>query len=157
MKSWGLFPLLVFLSKVSGFPKQMRWVFYKVQKYTRFCNVFWCADALNHVLVLRETSVFPNSEDLHGAAIALVRLQDTYQLNVTDLADGHYNGVDHSKGQGFLFHFLFFCFLFLIIFYRDRSTYWFPWFLNWEPCCWIQVFCWLRSFLKHVVFRLCIV
>ncbi|XP_046453814.1 prolyl 4-hydroxylase subunit alpha-2-like [Daphnia pulex] len=58
-------------------------------------------NALNHVLVLRETSVFPNSEDLHGAAIALVRLQDTYQLNVTDLADGHYNGVDHSKGQVF--------------------------------------------------------
>jgi prolyl 4-hydroxylase len=75
-----------------------------------------CADALNHVLVLRETSVFPNSEDLHGAAIALVRLQDTYQLNVTDLADGHYNGVDHSKGQGFLFHFLFFVVFFFFFF-----------------------------------------
>jgi hypothetical protein len=87
-----------------------------------------CADALNHVLVLRETSVFPNSEDLHGAAIALVRLQDTYQLNVTDLADGHYNGVDHSKGQGFLFHFLFFVvffffFFLIIIVCRDRSIY----------------------------------
>jgi hypothetical protein len=84
---------------------------------------------MNHVLVLRETSDFPNSEDLHGAAIALVRLQDTYQLNVTDLADGHYYGVDHSKGQGFLFHFLF-SFV-LIIFRRDLSIYYcFPRFLN---------------------------
>ena len=59
---------------------------------------------MNHVTVLRETTVFPKSEDLHGAAIALVRLQDTYQLNVTELADGHFNGVDHSaeKGNSFL-------------------------------------------------------
>lgn len=49
---------------------------------------------------MRETSVFPKPEDLHGAAIALVRLQDTYQLNVTELADGHYMGVDQSKGKG---------------------------------------------------------
>lgn len=58
--------------------------------------------------MLRETTVFPKPEDLHGAAIALVRLQDTYQLNVTELADGHYTGVDHSKGKGNLFTFYLF-------------------------------------------------
>lgn len=30
----------------------------------------------------------PNQEDLHGAALALVRLQDTYNLNMSDLARG---------------------------------------------------------------------
>ena len=49
---------------------------------------------------LRESSSFPKTEDLHGAAIALVRLQDTYLLNVTELADGHFQGVDHSKEKG---------------------------------------------------------
>lgn len=63
-----------------------------------FCLFF--PDALNQVMVLRETSVFPKSEDLHGAAIALVRLQDTYLLNVTELADGHFTGVDHSRERG---------------------------------------------------------
>ena len=54
---------------------------------------------LNQVSNLRESSVVPSEEDLHGAAIALVRLQDTYLLNVTDLADGHFNGVEHSKDR----------------------------------------------------------
>jgi len=56
--------------------------------------------ALNHVISLRENSVVPNEKDLHGAAIALVRLQDTYRLNVSDLAEGHFTGVDHSKERG---------------------------------------------------------
>ena len=55
-------------------------------------------------MYLRETSSFPKTEDLHGAAIALVRLQDTYQLNVTELADGHFQGVDHSKEKGKKLH-----------------------------------------------------
>lgn len=33
---------------------------------------FLFADALNHVTHLREISSFPNQEDLHGAAVALV-------------------------------------------------------------------------------------
>lgn len=57
-------------------------------------------DALNQATALREASVSPKPEDLHGAAIALVRLQDTYLLNVTELADGHFTGVDHSKERG---------------------------------------------------------
>lgn len=34
----------------------------------------------------------PSQEDLHGAALALVRLQDTYNLNMTDLAAGNIQG-----------------------------------------------------------------
>lgn len=30
----------------------------------------------------------PKEEDLHGAALALIRLQDTYNLNMTDMAAG---------------------------------------------------------------------
>lgn len=58
-------------------------------------------DACNHVMMLRDKSVFAESHDLHGAAIALIRLQDTYKLNVTALADGRYTGVDQSKEQVF--------------------------------------------------------
>lgn len=56
--------------------------------------------ALNHVIALREKTLVPSEHDLHGAAIALVRLQDTYQLNVTHLAEGYFQGVDHSKERG---------------------------------------------------------
>jgi len=54
-------------------------------------------DVLNQVSIMRESSVMPTEEDLHGAAVALVRLQDTYLLNVTDLAEGHFYGVEDSK------------------------------------------------------------
>ncbi|XP_054167390.1 prolyl 4-hydroxylase subunit alpha-1-like [Oppia nitens] len=37
-------------------------------------------------------SFMPSQEDLHGAALALVRLQDTYNLNMTDLAKGQILG-----------------------------------------------------------------
>jgi hypothetical protein len=114
----GIFCLLVF-KRGWFFPKNTRCTFLLSTNQTQQDCIMLlgvCADAMNHVLELRETSVFPNSEDLHGAAIALVRLQDTYQLNVTELADGHYNGVDHSKGQGFLFHFLFSICFFLFFF-----------------------------------------
>jgi len=57
--------------------------------------------ALNHVIALREKTLVPSEHDLHGAAIALVRLQDTYQLNVTHLAEGYFQGVDHSKERVF--------------------------------------------------------
>lgn len=32
--------------------------------------------------------LMPNLDDLNGAALALVRLQDTYNLNLTDMAGG---------------------------------------------------------------------
>jgi len=58
-------------------------------------------NVLNQVSNLRESSVVPKEDDLHGAAVALVRLQDTYLLNVTDLAEGHFYGVEDSKHHVF--------------------------------------------------------
>jgi len=37
-------------------------------------------------------NVMPKEEDLHGAALALVRLQDTYNVNITELAAGNIKG-----------------------------------------------------------------
>ncbi|XP_035233054.1 prolyl 4-hydroxylase subunit alpha-2-like [Stegodyphus dumicola] len=37
--------------------------------------------------------LMPNKDDLQGAALALVRLQDTYKLNMTDVARGDVLGV----------------------------------------------------------------
>lgn len=37
---------------------------------------------------IRENRNFPISDDLNGAATALIRLQITYRLNTTDLANG---------------------------------------------------------------------
>lgn len=39
---------------------------------------------------------FPDQEDLHGAATGLMRLQDTYNLNTRDMADGILNGVNYD-------------------------------------------------------------
>ena len=38
------------------------------------------------------SQVMPKEEDLHGAALALVRLQDTYNVNITELAAGNIKG-----------------------------------------------------------------
>lgn len=39
---------------------------------------------------------FPTDEDLNGAAVALMRLQDTYQLDTSSVARGELNGVQYS-------------------------------------------------------------
>lgn len=39
---------------------------------------------------------FPKEEDLSGAAIALIRLQQTYNLNASDLANGRIRKI-HIK------------------------------------------------------------
>lgn len=43
----------------------------------------------------REVLKFPNDEDLNGAAVALMRLQDTYHLDTHKLAQGELNGVKY--------------------------------------------------------------
>ena len=49
---------------------------------------------------LRERSSFPQLDDLHGAAVALVRLQDVYKLNMTTLPMGYFQGVGiHKQGK----------------------------------------------------------
>lgn len=43
----------------------------------------------------------PTRDDLNGAALALVRLQDTYNLNMTDLARGQIFGYQtHVEMNG---------------------------------------------------------
>lgn len=39
-------------------------------------------------------TLLPSQEDLNDAALALIRLQDTYNLNMTDLANGHIHHTD---------------------------------------------------------------
>lgn len=46
----------------------------------------------NHRSVLK----FPSHEDLNGAAMALMRLQDTYKLDTSSIARGELNGVQYS-------------------------------------------------------------
>lgn len=45
---------------------------------------------------IREKLKFPSDEDLTGAAVALMRLQDTYKLDTASLARGELNGVQYS-------------------------------------------------------------
>lgn len=44
----------------------------------------------------REVLKFPTDEDLNGAAVALMRLQDTYKLDTASVARGQLNGVQYS-------------------------------------------------------------
>ena len=39
---------------------------------------------------------WPSEEDLYGAALALTRLQDTYNLDATDLSHGKLNGINYG-------------------------------------------------------------
>lgn len=51
---------------------------------------------INNVTNFREDLTFPTEEDLAGAANALIRLQDTYNLETSSLARGELNGVQYS-------------------------------------------------------------
>lgn len=51
---------------------------------------------INNVTEYREVLKFPTEEDLFGAANALIRLQDTYNLDTSSLARGELNGVQYS-------------------------------------------------------------
>ena len=43
---------------------------------------------VNSIKMLMENETFPSQEDLSGAAEAVIRLQDTYKLDTSSLADG---------------------------------------------------------------------
>ena len=45
-------------------------------------------DALNRLEKIRLNARFPKEEDFYGAVQAVIRLQDTYELNMTQLAKG---------------------------------------------------------------------
>lgn len=51
---------------------------------------------VNNVTQYREVLKFPTDEDLLGAANALIRLQDTYNLDTASVAQGILNGVQYS-------------------------------------------------------------
>lgn len=54
------------------------------------------SEFLINVTNFREVMKFPSDEDLTGAANALIRLQDTYNLETSSLARGELNGVQYS-------------------------------------------------------------
>ncbi|KAF5298234.1 hypothetical protein FQR65_LT09745 [Abscondita terminalis] len=54
-------------------------------------------DYLKNISTYKEYLKFPTEEDLNGAAVALTRLQDTYNLDTSALARGELNGVKYSS------------------------------------------------------------
>jgi len=46
-----------------------------------------------------KTDEFPSQEDLSGAAVALLRLQDTYALSTNHLAGGNVQGISDSMSM----------------------------------------------------------
>ncbi|XP_071438685.1 prolyl 4-hydroxylase subunit alpha-1 [Hetaerina americana] len=51
---------------------------------------------VENITSYREVLKFPSDEDLNGAAVALMRLQDTYKLDTASVARGELNGVQYS-------------------------------------------------------------
>uniref|UniRef100_T1ILC5 procollagen-proline 4-dioxygenase n=1 Tax=Strigamia maritima TaxID=126957 RepID=T1ILC5_STRMM len=53
---------------------------------------------IQQIQTIRQCIQMPQKEDLEGAAIALLRLQETYQLDASDLANGNISGIQSSVG-----------------------------------------------------------
>ena len=51
---------------------------------------------MQNITTFRDELKFPSDEDLSGAAVALMRLQDTYKLDTASVARGELNGVQYS-------------------------------------------------------------
>ena len=47
---------------------------------------------------------FPSDEDLNGAAAALVRLQDTYNLETSSVARGELNGIQYRYYEDIIYY-----------------------------------------------------
>ncbi|XP_055848271.1 prolyl 4-hydroxylase subunit alpha-1-like [Episyrphus balteatus] len=54
------------------------------------------SEFLKNITNYRTVLKFPSDEDLNGAAVALMRLQDTYNLDTSSVARGQLNGVQYS-------------------------------------------------------------
>lgn len=61
------------------------------------------SEFLSNITQYRNVLKFPSDEDLNGAAVALMRLQDTYQLDTASVARGELNGIQYRSVQ--FFHF----------------------------------------------------
>lgn len=53
-------------------------------------------EAMDNLTKSRGDVKFPTDEDLNGAAVALLRLQDTYKLDTASVARGELNGIQYS-------------------------------------------------------------
>lgn len=53
------------------------------------------SEFLNNITNYRHVMKFPSDEDLNGAAVALMRLQDTYKLDTSSVARGMLNGIQY--------------------------------------------------------------
>lgn len=53
-------------------------------------------DFLSSMETNRQIFDFPTKEDVIGSAVALVRLQDTYKLDIAELASGILNGIKYG-------------------------------------------------------------
>lgn len=60
-----------------------------------FSLSFISIEYLKNVTMHKTFLTFPSDEDLNGAAIALIRLQDTYGLDTASIARGELNGVQY--------------------------------------------------------------
>jgi hypothetical protein len=49
-------------------------------------------DAVSKLELVRKNEIFPEEADFFGATSAIVRLQDTYELNMTELVRGNVRG-----------------------------------------------------------------
>lgn len=54
------------------------------------------SDFVENITNYRTVLKFPSDEDLNGAAVALMRLQDTYKLDTSSVARGELNGIQYS-------------------------------------------------------------
>lgn len=57
--------------------------------------MFFLVEFLENVTNHRNILKFPSDEDLNGAVVALLRLQDTYNLETAKIARGELNGVQY--------------------------------------------------------------
>lgn len=66
-------------------------------KYTNrnWIIIYVGLEFLENVTMHRNVMKFPSDEDLNGAAAALIRLQDTYNLDTASIARGELNGVKY--------------------------------------------------------------
>ena len=66
---------------------------------------FYLVAFIHNITQHRSVLRFPSDEDLNGAAVALMRLQDTYMLDTHALAEGELLGKKYSRqlsdGRGF--------------------------------------------------------
>jgi prolyl 4-hydroxylase len=59
--------------------------------------VLYITAFIHNITQHRSVLRFPSDEDLNGAAVALMRLQDMYQLDTHALAEGELMGKKYSR------------------------------------------------------------